>query len=206
MQNSNKEKEYLLKNIKEEVLNLKSSPLYEIRTANKSYPVIGEGDHNATVMFIGEAPGAKEAATGRPFCGSAGKVLDELLKEIDFERSDAYITNILKDRPPKNRDPLDEEIDLYTPFLNRQINIIKPQIIVALGRFSAEYILKKFKKDDVIETISLMHGKVIKAQTEYGEITIIPLMHPAVAVYNPTKKGLLLKGFLTLQKEVKNIL
>ncbi len=189
-----------LKKIKEEVVALTESPLYKERVENKAFPVIGEGNHNADVMFIGEAPGAREAATGRPFCGSAGKILTEMLEKIGVRREDVYITNILKDRPPKNRDPLPEEIKIYTPFLERQIEVICPRIIVCLGRFASEYILEKFNLKEEIKPISVIHGNILKGEANYGQIKIIPLMHPAVAVYNQSKKKVLLEGFLSLKK------
>src|SRR3989344_8545021 len=118
-----------LKKIKDKVLNLKESPLYKERIKNKVYPVIGEGSHYAEIMFIGEAPGKNEAETGRPFCGMSGKILDELLRHIEIKREGVYVTNVVKDRPPFNRDPLPEEIETYAPFLDRQIDIIQPKII-----------------------------------------------------------------------------
>lgn len=133
-----------LKKIKDEILDLKESPLYAYRVENKYFPVIGEGNHSAEIMFIGEAPGENEAKTGRPFCGRAGKVLDALLQEISIERKDVYVTNIVKDRPPGNRDPLPEEISIYAPFLNRQIEIIKPKVVATLGRFSMVYIMNRY--------------------------------------------------------------
>ncbi len=187
-------KKELLKQIKDEILDLKESSLYKERVESKSFPVIGEGNHDALVMFIGEAPGAQEAKTGRPFCGSAGKILDECLETIQIKREDVYITNILKDRPPKNRDPLPEEIEIYTPFLDRQIEIINPKIIATLGRFSAEYILRKYKLEKEIKSITALHGKPI-----YGEIKILPLFHPAVAIYNRSKKDILKEGFFVLK-------
>ncbi len=99
-----------MKKIRDEVVDLKRSPLYEFRTSEGNVPVIGEGSHFAKIMFIGEAPGKNEAATGRPFCGASGRILDELLASIKIPRSEVYITNIVKDRPPGNRDPLPEEI------------------------------------------------------------------------------------------------
>jgi len=90
--------------------------------------VIGEGSHFSKIMFVGEAPGRNEAKTGRPFCGAAGKILDDLLGSVAIKREDVYITNIVKDRPPQNRDPLPEEIDSYGPFLDRQIEIIQPKV------------------------------------------------------------------------------
>ena len=94
-----------MKKIKDEVFELKNSPLYEYRTSNGFFPVIGEGNHDADIVFIGEAPGRNEAKTGRPFCGAAGKILDDLLASIKVPRENVYITNIVKDRPQNNRDP-----------------------------------------------------------------------------------------------------
>src|SRR3989344_9115887 len=107
------ERKEALRKIKDEVIALKKSPLYTFRIENKNLPVIGEGDHFAKIMFIGEAPGRNEAKTGRPFCGAAGKIFDELLASAGIKREDVYVTNIVKDRPPQNRDPLPEEIELY---------------------------------------------------------------------------------------------
>ncbi len=176
------------------------SPLYKERVESGVFPVIGEGNHDGVVMFVGEAPGAREAATGRPFCGSAGKILDQCLQEIGLERGDTYVANILKDRPPNNRDPLPEEIEIYTPFLDRQINIIQPKIIASLGRFSAEYMLKKFYLEEEIRPITALHGVPVDAEAEYGAIKILPLLHPAVVIYNRGKKETLMEGFHTLKK------
>src|SRR3989338_8644138 len=137
-------KEDLLKQIKEEVVNLKESPLYAERIENNVFPVIGEGNHDAKVMFIGEAPGKNEAATGKPFCGASGRILTELIESIGLKREDVYITNVLKDRPTDNRDPLPEEIKIYAPFLDRQIEIIQPTVIASLGRYSMAYIMERF--------------------------------------------------------------
>lgn len=189
----------LLKQIRDEVLVLKKSPLYKYRTKNKFFPVIGEGDHRAKIMFIGEAPGRNEAQTGRPFCGAAGKILDELLASVKILRQDVYITNIVKDRPPMNRDPLPEEIKIYGPFLDRQINIIQPKTIVTLGRYAMGYIMIKFGLENQLKTISLMHGKTFVAEAGYGKINIVPLYHPAVAVYNIHSKDILKKDFQILK-------
>ena len=189
----------LLKQIKNEVLNFKESPLYRERIKNHVFPVIGEGSHYAKIMFIGEAPGRNEAQTGRPFCGAAGKILDELLASADIKREDVYITNIVKDRPPFNRDPLPEEITAYAPFLDSQIRIIQPEVIVTLGRFAMGYIMKKFNLESKLESISHMRGKVFDAETAYGKIKIVPLYHPAVAVYNNSTKEELIEDFKILK-------
>ncbi|MEK7520771.1 MAG: uracil-DNA glycosylase [Patescibacteria group bacterium] len=190
----------VLKKIRDEVFAFQKSPLYAERVKNKAYPVIGEGNHRAKIMFIGEAPGRNEAKTGRPFCGAAGKVLDELLASAGIDRQDVYVTNIVKDRPPNNRDPLPEEIAAYAPFLDRQIDIIKPKVIAALGRFSMTYILKKYGLWNDAMTIGKIHGRPFEAETPFGKIAVIPLYHPAVAVYNPLTKESLKKDFQILKQ------
>ncbi|MCR4334821.1 MAG: uracil-DNA glycosylase [Patescibacteria group bacterium] len=189
-----------LRKIKEDVLNLKKSPLYNDRIKNEMFPVIGEGNHDAIIMFIGEAPGRNEAKTGRPFCGTAGKVLDKLLKHVNIARESVYVTNIVKDRPPQNRDPFPEEIECYGPFLDRQIEIIKPRVVATLGRYAMNYIMKKFALDLKIETIGKAHGKAYEAKTNYGDINIVTLYHPCMAVYNPNKIDELKKDFEILKK------
>lgn len=185
----------LLKKIKDDVVALKNSPLYKYRVK----PVIGEGDHFAKIMFIGEAPGKNESETGRPFCGAAGRILDELLNFVGLKREEVYITNIVKDRPPENRDPLPEEISLYAPFLDRQIDIIQPKIIATLGRFSMVYIMDRFGLQDQLKNISQMHGKVFEASASYGKLNIVPLFHPAVALYNGSTKDTLKEDFKVLK-------
>ena len=216
MENKEERKE-LMRKIKDEVVMLKESPLYEFRIQNKNLPVIGEGSHFAKIMFIGEAPGRNEARTGRPFCGAAGKILDELLGSVGIERSEIYVTNIVKDRPPENRDPLPSEIEIYGPFLDRQIEIIQPKIIATLGRYSMYYIMPKFGLEFELEPISKNHGKVFavpseallarRSFSEVGaklgyknhEIKIVPLYHPAVAVYNSHTLDILKKDFEVLK-------
>jgi uracil-DNA glycosylase family 4 len=188
-----------LKKIRDEIWNLNDSPLYRYRIENHYYPVIGEGSHEAAIMFVGEAPGRNEAKTGRPFCGAAGAVLDELLESIEVPRSQTYITNIVKDRPPQNRDPSRKEIECYAPFLIRQIEIIKPEAIVSLGRFSMRFIMEHFGLGEEIKPISRIHGKTFEAESSYGKVKIIPLFHPAVAVYNPNKFPLLKEDFAILK-------
>ena len=186
--------------IKDEVFALTGSPLYGYRQENKYYPVIGEGSHDAKIVFIGEAPGKNEALTARPFCGAAGKILDQLLASIGIARADVYITNIVKDRPPENRDPLPEEIQIYAPFLDRQIAVIQPKVIATLGRYSMSYILDKFDVKEASPSISQNHGMVFKAQGPYGEIHIVPLYHPAAAIYNRSLLGTLQKDFAVLKQ------
>lgn len=186
-----------MRKIKDEIVAAKDSPLYGYRIKNKYFPVIGEGRYSAKIMFIGEAPGRNEAETGRPFCGASGRILDELLASIGIDRKEVYITNIVKDRPPENCDPNPNEIEFYAPFLDRQIEIIKPEVIATLGRFSMAYIMKKFGLESELKSISIIHGKVFSAATSYGNVKIIPLYHPAVAVYG-TNKEILKKDFKAL--------
>ena len=190
------ERTVLLREVEDEIINLKKSPLCKERIKNGVFPVIGEGRHFAKIMLVGEAPGKKEAQTGRPFCGAAGKVLDELLASASMKRSDVYITNIVKDRPTLNRDPSPEEIKIYAPFLDRQILIIKPKIIATLGRFSMEYIMKKFGLESQLKPIGQLHGKAFEAEADYGKIKIIPLYHPAVALYNRNEMQTLKNDFI----------
>jgi uracil-DNA glycosylase family 4 len=178
------EKTEALKKIKDEVVSLTSSPLYQFRISNKYFPVIGEGSHEAKIMFIGEAPGENEAKTGRPFCGRAGKVLEKLLESVGVRREDVYITNIVKDRPPGNRDPLPDEISLYAPFLDRQIAILKPKVIATLGRFSMQYVMNRYGLDWELGPISSIHGQVFETEIEGGKVKVLPLYHPAAAIYN----------------------
>ncbi|MDD4761444.1 MAG: uracil-DNA glycosylase [Candidatus Pacebacteria bacterium] len=185
-----------MKKIRDEVINLKESPLYISRVK----PVIGEGSHFSKIIFIGEAPGKNEAETGRPFCGAAGKVLDELLESAGIKRDEIYITNIVKDRPPNNRDPLPEEIKLYAPFLDRQVEIIRPEVIATLGRYSMVYIMERYGLSEMVEPISKARGKIYETSMPYGIVKIVPLYHPAVAVYNRTMIKILKEDFKVLRE------
>lgn len=137
--------------------------------------VPGEGPENADIMFIGEAPGFHEDQQGRPFVGAAGKFLDELLSSIDLERKDVFIANVIKCRPPGNRDPLPEEIESCKPFLDRQIEIIQPKLVVTLGRFSMARAFPKAR-------ISHIHGQPRKI----GGVVYYPMYHPAAALHQPS--------------------
>ncbi len=193
------ERKSALRKIKDEVMNLKDSPLYNFRILNKNFPVIGEGSHFAKIMFIGEAPGKNEAATGRPFCGASGRILDELLVSANIKREEVYVTNIVKDRPPENRDPLPNEIEIYGPFLDRQIEIIKPKVLATLGRYSMNYVMNRYGLEFEVEPISKIHGKLFETEMSFGKIKVVPLYHPAVAVYNATTKDELKKDFEILK-------
>jgi len=190
----------LLKKIKDEIFAGEHLPLYKERLKNKVFPVIGEGSHYAKIIFIGEAPGKNEAQTGKPFCGASGKILDQLLESIGIPRGEVYVTNIVKDRPPMNRDPSPDEVQTYGPYLDRQLEIIQPRVIATLGRFSMVYIMNKFGLNSQLESISRMHGRIFEAETAHGRVKVIPLYHPAVAVYNSNMKDELKKDFEVLKR------
>lgn len=156
--------------------------------------VFGGGSPSADIVFIGEAPGKKEDEQGRPFVGAAGKFLDEMLASIDLQRSDIYITNIVKYRPPNNRDPLPEEKKAFLPYLQAQLEVIAPKVVVTLGRHSTNCFLPDLQ-------ISQAHGepKRIKLQLKESadvlEVVILPLYHPAAALYNGAMRQTLLDDF-----------
>ena len=191
------EKEAEIEKLKKECIEFcKKSPLYKDGT----FPVFGEGSLNADIMLVGEAPGYNESITGKPFCGAAGKILDELLEYAGLKREDIFITNIVKLRPPNNRNPTQEEIKSFAPFLDKQIEIINPKIICCLGNFSTGYIMKKFNLSNKLQGISKIHGQVFSVSTLFGTIKIIPLYHPAVVTYDANMKDVLKEDFKKLTK------
>jgi len=183
-----------LKKIEKKVKICKKCNLYKTRKNT----VFGDGSFKAKILFIGEAPGKNEDLKGYPFVGRAGKILDELLNSIDLKRKEIYITNILKCRPTNNRNPLKKEIDICSKFLDKQIDIIAPEIIAPLGNFACSFIFEKFGLK--YDKISQIHGKMFNTESDFGKIKIIPLFHPAVATYNPNKIDILIKDFKQLKK------
>ena len=167
-----------------------------IELTKTSNPVPGDGNPKSEIMFIGEAPGQKEDEQGKPFVGQAGKLLEELLNSIGLKREDIYITNVVKFRPPENRDPTPEEKEACMPFLKLEIAIIKPKMIVPLGRHALGTFLPKISITDA-------HGKPQKVNEQ---MSIFPLYHPAAALHNPNLRETLfedmkkLKEFLDAQK------
>ncbi len=156
--------------------------------------VFGEGNPNAKVIFIGEAPGQKEDELKRPFVGRAGLLLDKMISSIGWKREEVYITNIVKRRPPKNRDPLPEEIESYKPYLEEQIKIINPKIIAPLGRFAMNYFLPLAK-------ISHDQGKLFPLKNYF----IYPIFHPAAALRATKIMNELKLSFQRLPKTLKKI-
>jgi len=153
--------------------------------------VMGDGNVNAEIVFIGEAPGKNEDEQGLPFVGAAGKFLNEMLAAAGLNRSDVYITNIVKYRPPNNRDPLPEEKKAFWPYLLKQLQIIKPKVVITLGRHSMEYFLPGM-------SISQIHGQPKRIPFGDDHIVIIPLYHPAAALYNGGLRQTLIDDFLTV--------
>ncbi len=151
--------------------------------------VFGVGDPHARLMFIGEAPGRNEDLKGEPFVGAAGKLLDELLAGIGLSRAEVYIANILKSRPPGNRDPLPEEIDACTPFLREQVRLIDPDVIATLGNFATRFMLGRG------EGITQLRGRLFRVE---GRL-VLPIFHPAVALYDPNKRPALQEDFHRLR-------
>ena len=167
--------------------------------ATRRNVVFGEGNISSGVLFIGEAPGATEDEAGKPFCGRAGKVFDELLFEAGMRRNSVYIANILKCRPPGNRNPKEEEINACSEYLDQQIDLMKPKIIGCLGNFSTKYVMEKFGLKNKVQGISKIHGQVFIAPVSQGSIKIIPLYHPAVVTYNVNMRSVLEKDFSMLK-------
>jgi uracil-DNA glycosylase family 4 len=174
-----------LTNLAAEVSGCTQCILHKTRT--KAVP--GEGPENAKIMFIGEGPGFHEDRQGRPFVGAAGQFLEELLKSIGMKREDVYITNVVKCRPPGNRDPLPEEIEACRQYLDRQIALIKPKVIVTLGRFSMARAFPNSK-------ISQIHGQPRKIEG----VVYVPMFHPAAALHQPSLRKTVEEDFQKLPR------
>jgi len=167
--------------------------------------VFGDGDPNAEIVLIGEAPGKNEDLQGKPFVGASGKFLNEMLEMIGLKREDIYITNIVKYRPPDNRDPKPEEKKAFLPYLQSQLEVIQPKVVVTLGRHSMNCFLPDLQ-------ISKVHGEPkrvrlsLKADTnDTLEVVILPLYHPAAALYNPLQRQVLIDDFAKIPAIIKKI-
>lgn len=155
--------------------------------------VFGVGDPRAKVMFVGEGPGFHEDRLGEPFVGQAGKLLTELLGEIGFARADVYIANVVKCRPPENRDPLPEEIEACSPHLMEQIAIIRPKVICTLGRFATKLLA------ETDQSMSAVHGRAKERSLAGVDTIIFPMFHPAAALYTPANRQVLQEDFAKLR-------
>jgi DNA polymerase len=164
--------------------------------------VFGKGNSSADVFIIGEAPGAKEDEQGEPFVGKAGKNLDALLQIMDLGIEDVYIANILKYRPPKNRDPKPDEIAAHTPYLVRQICAVNPKIIITLGNFATKFVLSGFNCSEMkgILGISELHGQRKEITVDGESFIVIPMFHPAAMIYRPKLKEVIENDFLEAKK------
>jgi len=162
-------------------------------------PVFGHGNHHAEIVFIGEAPGKNEDLQGKPFVGAAGKFLNEMLEKAGLKREDVYITNIVKYRPPNNRDPLPEEKEACAKWLHQELALVQPKVIVFLGRHSMNHFFPDLQ-------ISSAHGKLIIKKIE-GIPTpyFFPLYHPAAALYNGGMRETLIKDFKKIPLVLKKI-
>ena len=173
-----------LDELRVQVESCRRCPLCDGRTQT----VFGVGNPHARVMFIGEAPGKNEDLQGEPFVGAAGHYLNELLGCAGLRREDVFIANVLKCRPPGNRDPRPEEIQTCTPFLREQSRTIDPEVLVTLGKFSTQFVLK------TQVGITRLHGRVQRA----GKFLVFPIFHPAAALYDGAKREALENDFVTL--------
>ena len=189
-------KQALLDQIKADILDNDVGPDLA-KTA--THLVMGDGNINADIVFIGEAPGKNEDLKGLPFVGSAGKFLDEMLVSIGLVRSDVYITNIVKYRPPNNRDPLPEEKSAFWPYLVRQLEVIDPKMIVTLGRHSMGHFLPPGM------SISTVHGQPKRITFGGKKLVVLPLFHPAAALYNGSMRETLLQDFSRVPQILKQI-
>jgi len=162
--------------------------------------VPGEGNVQAKIMFIGEAPGYWEDVKGKPFVGDAGKFLDSLISSLGLTRNDVFIGNILKCRPPRNREPSQIEIQTCTPYLDRQIKAIKPKIVVTLGNHSTSYIFSKVGLP--FSSMTQVHGKFHETSFSGMQILVFSTFHPAAALYNPKYKQQIIQDFQLLKQEL----
>ncbi|MDD3481258.1 MAG: uracil-DNA glycosylase [Patescibacteria group bacterium] len=184
-----------LSDIERQITNCKKCPLYKTKTKD----VPGAGDEEAEIFFIGEAPGKAEDLSGEPFVGAAGKLLTEMIETIGLTRSDVFIANVLKHRPPENRDPLPDEVEACWPYLSRQIEIVGPKLIIFLGRHA----LNRFFP---LAKISEVHGRAFKKKWNGKEQVFLALYHPAAALYNGSMKETLMKDFKKIPKLIEKII
>jgi DNA polymerase len=187
-------KEELIEALREEIMGCGRCSLCQ----GASRKVMGEGNLDAAVVLVGEAPGRKEDELGRPFVGSAGKLLDRMLKDAGLTREGVYITNVVNCRPPKNRRPKRAEVEACLGHLERLLGIIRPRVVAPMGNSAIEYFFKKFDLKQVI--IGDAHGKPVRARFLWGDAVLLPLYHPAAAIYNRRLLGELEDDVATLKR------
>ncbi len=170
--------------------------------------VFGSGNPDADIVFVGEAPGKNEDLKGEPFVGAAGKFLDEMLASVQLDRNDIYITNIVKYRPPNNRDPLPAEKKAFLPYLQAQLEVIQPKVLITLGRHSTNSFLPDLqisKDHGNPKRVKLAFRDDPKSGPQVLEVVILPLFHPAAALYNGGLRQTLLDDFLQIPAIIKKI-
>jgi DNA polymerase len=167
---------------------------------SRKHAVPGDGNYDASIMFIGEAPGRHEDELGKPFVGKAGKLLDFALSTIGLQRETVYITNVVKCRPPGNRNPTTDEITMCGPYLDAQIHLISPRVICPMGNFASKYILSSY--GFLSRPISQIHGQLYKSTP--AMLTILPLYHPAALLYTPTLKEIFFRDIQLLLPVLKS--
>lgn len=193
------EKEAALKAIRADLIAATDSPLYPIRQENRFFPVLGEGNPDASLLFISEAPGINEAKEGRPFFGQSGAVLTEMLATIGLTRDAVYVTNFVLDYLGEKREPTAAEIAFYAPFVERIFEVVRPAVIVAMGGTAARVLLKKFDQPEATHKISAIHGKLMPVTAAWGNIHIVPTYHPASVLYSASWKAWLREDFQKLK-------
>ena len=190
---SHNEKAHAMRALEEEIIAKNITPELAEQATRL---VIGDGDLNAEIAIIGEAPGKKEDEQGLPFVGASGQFLNSMLESAGMEREDVYITNIVKYRPPNNRDPSKQEKAAFLPYLLRQLDIIQPKVVITLGRHSMEYFLPGAIIGDI-------HGQVQQVSIEGRDLQVAPLYHPAAALYNGSLRQTLVDDFLSVAKTIQ---
>jgi DNA polymerase len=189
------DKQLQLSRIKQLIIDKNVCPELAAQATNL---VMGDGNVDADIVFIGEAPGKNEDEQGLPFVGAAGKFLNEMLAQAGMDRGDVYITNIVKYRPPNNRDPSSEEKAAFLPYLLKQLQIIEPKVVITLGRHSMEYFLPNMKIGEV-------HGEPKRISFGDAELVIVPLYHPAAALYNGSLRQTLIDDFLRVPEIIEQL-
>jgi uracil-DNA glycosylase len=193
------EREMQMENLAAVISECRKCPLWR----DTHYAVPGEGNVCANIMFVGEAPGKQEDLVGRPFVGRAGRLLEQLLSGIGLVRDDVFIANIVKHRPPENRDPVEKEIQACTPYLAQQIQIVQPGVIVMLGRHSSRFLLSFLPVE--FKRITEIRGRVYPATLFGLPVRLIPTLHPAAALHNPNYRNALEEDFMVIGRELSAV-
>ncbi len=185
-----------MENLKADIRECSSCQLYMYSTNQ----IIGNGSLRTKIVFIGEAPGKEEDLQGEPFVGSAGKLLNLVLEKTGISRKNVYVTNLIRCRPPKNRKPMKNELNACSKYLERELKFITPKIIAPLGNTALYAIMRKYGLKP--SKIGDIHGKIFETESPWGDVMIIPLYHPAAALYNKNLLELIEEDFKKLKKYI----